>query len=92
MALNKLHQIGVQKNELGEIVAYFELKTINEEKANTIKRQALENRAKEIAKQSALENEIKELKCELDKIRAELAFNRGDITAEEYEELCGLKN
>lgn len=33
---------------------------------------------------------IKYLTLEVAKINAELAYNRGDITKERYEELCGL--
>lgn len=90
MALKKLQQVSVQKNELGEVVAVYDLKTIDSEQAKELKRQAIEYQARENAKRVSLENEINELKCELAKVKGELAYNRGDITKEEYEELCGL--
>jgi len=37
-----------------------------------------------------LQNALKIVDLEVKKIKAELAYNRGDITEEEYNELCGL--
>lgn len=92
MALKKLVQVGVQKNELGEIVAVFDLKTLSDEQVADLKTKALENKLREDAKRVSLEKEIADLKSEIGKIKAELQFNRGEISREEYEELCGLNN
>lgn len=88
MALKKLVQVGVQKNQLGEVVAIFELKTLNEEQVKTLKEQATLHRAKESAERKKLLDEIIVLKKELAKVQNELAFNRGELSREEYEELC----
>lgn len=88
MALKKLVQVGVQKNELGEIVAIFELKTLSDDQVKTLKEQAQLNQAKENAKRKQLENLVSTLEKELEKVKNELAYNRGELSREEYEELC----
>lgn len=88
MALKKLVQVGVQKNELGEIVAVFELKTLSDDQVKTLKEQAQLNQAKEIAKRKQLENLVSTFEKELEKVKNELAYNRGELSREEYEELC----
>ena len=88
MALKKLVQVGVQKNELGEIVAVFELKTLSDDQVKTLKEQAQLNQAKENAKRKQLENLVSTFEEELEKVKNELAYNRGELSREEYEELC----
>ncbi len=88
MALKKLVQVGVQKNELGEIVEVFELKTLSDDQVKTLKEQAQLNQAKENAKRKQLENLVSTFEKELEKVKNELAYNRGELSREEYEELC----
>lgn len=88
MALKKLVQVGVQKNELGEIVAIFELKTLSDDQVKTLKEEAQLNQAKENAKRKQLENLVSTFEKELEKVKNELAYNRGELSREEYEELC----
>ena len=88
MALKKLVQVGVQKNELGEVVAVFELKTLSDDQVKTYKEQAQLNQAKENAKRKQLENLVSTFEKELEKVKNELAYNRGELSREEYEELC----
>ncbi len=88
MALKKLVQVGVQKNQLGEVVAIFELKTLNEEQIKTLREQATLHQAKEIETRKRLEDVIAILEEDLEKVKNELAFNRGELSKEEYEELC----
>ena len=90
MGLKKITQVGVQKNEKGDVVAVFDLKTLSDEQVATLKEQALANKSKENEERSTILAEIGELKRELDKVKAELSYNRGDISREEYEQLCGL--
>ena len=90
MALKQMLQIGVQKNELGEIIGVFELKTLTSDQVEDFKKKASVNLAKEHERKIAKNREIEEIKEELAKVKAELSYNRGEITREEYEELCGL--
>lgn len=89
MGLKKITQVGVQKNELGEVVAIFELKTLSEEQVKDLKAEALKNCSKENEKVATLTKKCEDLEYELNLVKAELSYNRGDITREEYEELCG---
>ena len=90
MALKQLLQIGVQKNELGEIIGVFELKTLDKDQVEIFKKKAFENKSKEHEREIAKNRKIEELENEIAKIKTELSYNRGEITREEYEELCGL--
>lgn len=92
MGLKKITQVGVQKNEKGEVVAIFDLKTLTDEQVATLKEQALVNQAKENEKYATLSKKVEDLEYALGLVQAELRYNRGDITREEYEELCGLSN
>lgn len=88
MALKKLVQVGVQKNQLGEVVSIFELKTLTEEQVKTLKEQATLHQAKENETRKHLEDVVAILEEDLEKVKNELAFNRGELSREEYEELC----
>ena len=86
-----LKPLGVRKDELGNVAEIFEIKTLSEEQIKAYKNLALEHRAKENAEKVELKNKIIELENEITLIKAELDYNRGDISKERYEELCGLK-
>lgn len=90
MALKSIKQVCVQKNELGEVVAVLEIKTLGEEQVKTLKAQAQESKIREDYRKSQLEQKIAKLEKDLELVKGELAYNRGEISREEYEELCGL--
>ena len=90
MALNGIKQIIVRKNELGEVVEVLDIKTFREEQVQALKEQAEKNKCERIDREAKLTEKIEKLESEILKIKAELSFNRGEITEKEYEELCGL--
>ena len=87
MALKKLVQVGVQKNALGEVVAVFDLKTLNEEQVKSLKEQAQLYQARESEEKAELSKKIEELELSIKKVESELAYNRGELSREEYEAL-----
>lgn len=92
MGLKKITQVGVQKNEKGEVVAIFDLKTLTDEQVATLKEQALVNKTKEEQEKAELREKVEKLEFALSLVKAEMSYNRGDISREEYEEICGLNN
>lgn len=88
--MNKI-MLHVENTEFkdGDILIWKKDKFIRLSKTSFL--QSLSNEIEELNININSINEVlKIIDLEIKKIKAELAYNRGDITEEEYKELCGL--